>query len=154
GEKDSSRANAGRKMQKSAAAIVAGELQRRYVGQRGSVLLERVPPHQFVYIGLRFVIKLLDGALIFRTNLFLPFTFGCAYRLPSPSLDLIQVVTAHVRAQFPKNAFFQIAVSFHDQRILPDLPVAVDKALLLEVKLFSGGVLIVDALPQIHQYIR
>src|SRR5215471_10521771 len=100
GEEDATRAYPGAKVQVAPAPMLPGKVQSRDVGQRGGIIAQRVPPHQFVDSRLTHIVKLFDRLAIIRVHLRLPLTLECGHCLHALALDLGHVWTAHVRAQF------------------------------------------------------
>ena len=100
GEEDAARAYPGAKVQVAPAPVLPGKMPGRDVGERGGIIAQRVPPHQFVDGRLTRIVKLFDRLAIARVNLCVPFTLECGHCMHILALDLGHVCTAHVRAQF------------------------------------------------------
>src|SRR5438132_6402115 len=99
GEEDTSRAYPGTKVQIAPTPLLPGKMQGRNIGERGDIIAQGVPPHQFVDGRLTRVVKLLDRLAIVRVNLRLPFILEGGLGMHALALDLGHICTAHVRAQ-------------------------------------------------------
>src|SRR5882724_2013092 len=64
GEEDTSRAYPGTKVQIAPTPLLPGKMQGRDIGERGGIIAQGVPPHQFVDGRLTRVVKLLDRLAI------------------------------------------------------------------------------------------
>src|SRR3989442_2078914 len=86
GEEDAARAYPGAKVQVAPAPVLPGKMPGRDVGERGGIIAQRVPPHQFVDGRLTRVVKLFDRLAIARVNLRLPFTLEYGHCLHALAL--------------------------------------------------------------------
>src|SRR5262245_886955 len=100
GEEDTTRSYPGAKVQVAPAPVLPGKVPSRDVSQRGSIIAQGVPPHQFVEGRLTRIVKSLYRLTIIRVNPRMPFIFQGGYGMLAVTLDLGHIRTAHVQAQF------------------------------------------------------
>src|SRR5262245_56267623 len=111
--------------------------------------MKRVPPHELVDVELRLVVESLDLRRVRRLDLLVPRLLQGPHGLLATPANRLQILAAPALRKFLQGAVHDVGLAAEQQRLEPDLPVAVQQALLFSHRAFGPDLLAVPPRPQL-----
>ena len=129
-KEESPRAHPGAEIKRVRAAVLQGEMKGADVGQGRGILLQRMPPHEFVRVVGTAVVILHHGIPVALPHGFFPVLLHLVHGAAAAAFDLGEIGAAGQIAQFAAEALREAAVIRQSQGVGPGARVFADGRLL------------------------